>query len=153
MGRGSRKRVDTVRRARALLALSEGQSFAQDAAQAGCKEADSVGKLVKRFHRTGLAALLIATGRGRKATYSSQQRQQILEKLRSVPDREQDQSATWSLSLLQRALRRGDLAQIGASTIRRILHEAGYVFGRSPTWCQPGTALAVRNAGLGTVHG
>ncbi len=150
--KASSERVDTVRRARALLALSEGQSFTQAAAQAGFKEADSVGKLVQRFHRTGLAALLIATGRGRKATYSSQQRQQILEKLRSVPDREQDQSATWSLSLLQRALRRGDLAQIGASTIRRILHEAGYVFGRSRTWCQTGTAVRVRKAGVVTVH-
>src|SRR5258708_11358064 len=60
--KASSERVDTVRRARALLALSEGQSFTQAAAQAGFKKADSVGKLVQRFHRTYLAALLIPTG-------------------------------------------------------------------------------------------
>jgi transposase len=150
--KASSERVDTVRRARALLALTDGQSFTQAAAQAGFKEVDSVCKLVRRFHRTGLAALCIAAGRGRKATYTSQERQQILEKLRSAPDREQDQSATWSLALLERALRRGGLPAIGASTIRRVLHEAGYVFGRSRTWCRTGTAVRVRKAGVVTVH-
>ena len=150
--KASSERVDTVRRARALLALTDGQSFTQAAAQAGFKEADSVSKLVRRFHRTGLAALCIAAGRGRKATYTSPQRQCILEELRCEPDRERDQSATWSLSLLQRALRRGGLPAIGASTIRRVLHEAGYVFGRSRTWCKTGTAVRVRTAGVVTVH-
>jgi transposase len=120
--KASSERVDTVRRARAVLALADGQSFTQAAAQAGFKEADSLCTLVRRFHRTGLAALCIAAGRGRKATYTSQQRQGILEELRREPDREGDQSATWSLSLLQRALRRGGLPAIGASTIRRVLH-------------------------------
>ncbi len=150
--KASSERVDTVRRARALLALTDGQSFTQAALQAGFKEADSVCKLVRRFHRTGLAALFIAAGRGRKATYSSQERQQIVEELRSAPDREQDQSATWSLRLLQRALRRDLLPRIGASTIRRVLHQAGYVFGRSRTWCRTGTAVRVRKAGVVTVH-
>lgn len=53
--------------------------------------------------------------------------------------------------LLQRTLRRL-LPRIGASTIRRILHEAGYVFGRSRTWCRTGTALRVRKTGVVTVH-
>lgn len=66
--KASSERVDAVRRAKALLALTDGQSFTQAAAQAGFKEADSVRNLVRRFHRTGLAALLIAAGRGRKAT-------------------------------------------------------------------------------------
>ena len=150
--KASSERVDTVRRAKALVALTDGQSFTQAAAQAGFKEADSVCKLVRRFHRTGLAALFIAAGRGRKATYSSEERQQILEELRSAPDREQDQSASWSLALLERALRRSGLPAIGASTIRRVLHEAGYCFGRSRTWCQTGTAVRVRKAGVVTVH-
>ena len=150
--KASSERVDTVRRAKALLALTDGQSFTQAAAQAGFKEADSVSKLVRRFHRTGLAALCIAAGRGRKATYTSPQRQCILEELGREPDRERDQSATWSLNLLERALRRGGLPAIGASTIRRILHEAGYVFGRSRTWCRTSTAVRVRKAGVVTVH-
>lgn len=150
--KASSERIDTVRRAKALLALTNGASFTQAAAQAGYKEADSVCKLVRRFHRRGLVALCIAAGRGRKATYTSQARQQILEELRRTPDREQHQSATWSLHLLQRALRRGGLPAIGASTIRRVLHQTGYVFGRSRTWCRTGTAVRVRKAGVVTVH-
>ena len=53
--------------------------------------------------------------------------------------------------MLQRTLRRL-LPHIGASTIRRLLHEAGYVFGRSRTWCRTGTALRVRKTGVVTVH-
>ncbi len=53
--------------------------------------------------------------------------------------------------MLQRTLRRS-LPRIGASTIRRALHQAGYVFGRSRTWCRTGTALRVRKAGVVTVH-
>lgn len=150
--KASSERIDTVRRAKALLALTNGASFTQAAAQAGYKEADSVCKLVRRFHRRGLVALCIAAGRGRKATYTSQARQQILEELRRHPDREQHQSATWSLHLLQRALRRGGLPAIGASTIRRVLHQTGDVFGRSRTWCRTGTAVRVRKAGVVTVH-
>jgi len=55
--KASSERVDTVRRAKALLALTDAQSFTQAAAQAGFKEADSVCKLVRRFHRTGLVLL------------------------------------------------------------------------------------------------
>lgn len=150
--KASSQRVDSVRRAKALSALAQGQSFTQAAMLAGFKETESVSKLVRRFHRRGLAALFIAAGRGRKAVYTSQEREQILEKVRSVPNREQDQSATWSLALLERALRRDGLVHIGASTLRRVLYQAGYVFGRSRTWCQTGTALRVRKAGVVTVH-
>jgi transposase len=149
--KASSERVDRVRRAKAVLAVNAGEPFTAAAALSGFKSADSVSQLVQRFNQQGLTALSIAAGRGRKATYSSQERQHILETLRSVPNREQDQSATWSLRLLQRTLRRL-LPHIGASTIRRLLHEAGYVFGRSRTWCRTGTALRVRKTGVVTVH-
>lgn len=134
-----------MRRAKALLAVNAGEPFTVAAVLSGFKSADSVSQLVERFHQQGLAALFIAAGRGRKATSTSPQRQCILEKLRSAPNREQDQSATWSLRLLQRALRRDLLPRIGASTIRRVLHQAGDVFGRSRTWCRTGTAVRVRH--------
>ncbi len=150
--KASSERVDTVRRAKAVLAVHAGEPFTVAAQSSGFKSADSVSQLVERFNQQGLAALTIAAGRGRKPTYTSAQRQHILEHLRSTPKREQDQSATWSLRLLQRALRRHLLPRIGASTIRRILHKAGYVFGRSRTWCRTGTAVRVRKAGVVTVH-
>lgn len=152
LAKAGSERVDTVRRAKALLAVHAGEPFTVAAALSGFKSADSVSQLVERFNQQGLAALSIAAGRGRKPTYTSSQRQQILERLRSTPNREQDQSATWSLRLLQRALRRDLLPRIGASTIRRVLHQAGYVFGRSRTWCRTGTAVRVRKAGVVTVH-
>ena len=95
----SQQRVDTVRRAKAVLAVSAGEPFTVAAALSGFKSADSVSQLVERFNQQGLAALSIAAGRGRKPTYTSSQRQQILEQLRSTPNREQDQSATWSLRI------------------------------------------------------
>src|SRR5437588_5395707 len=150
--KASSERVDTVRRAKAVLAVHAGEPFTVAAALSGFKSADSVSQLVERFNQQGLGALTIAAGRGRKPTYTSSQRQHILEHLRSTPNREQDQSATWSLRLLQRALRRRLLPRIGASTIRRVLHKAGYVFGRSRTWCRTGTAVRVRKAGVVTVH-
>ena len=150
--KASSERVDTVRRAKAVLAVHAGEPFTVAAQSSGFQSADSVSQLVERFNQQGLAALTIAAGRGRKPTYTSAQRQHILEQLRSTPNREQDQSATWSLRLLQRALRRHLLPHIGASTIRRVLHKAGYVFGRSRTWCRTGTAVRVRKAGVVTVH-
>jgi len=83
-----------VRRAKAVLAVNAGEPFTVAAALSGFKSADSVSQLVERFNQQGLAALSIAAGRGRKPTYTSSQRQQILERLRSPPNREQDQSAT-----------------------------------------------------------
>ncbi len=59
-----------------------------------------------------------------------------------------DQTATWSLKLLQRALRRAGLASIGATTIGRILHEEGYSLQRDRTWCQTGIAYRVRKDGV-----
>jgi transposase len=150
--KASSERVDTVRRAKAVLAVNAGEPFTVAAGLSGFKSADSVSQLVQRFNQQGLAALAIAVGRGRKPTYTSEERQHILEHLRRAPNREQDQSATWSLRLLQRALRRDLLPRIGASTIRRVLHQAGYVFGRSRTWCRTGTAVRVRKAGVVTVH-
>ena len=114
--KASSERVDTIRRAKAVLAVDAEEPFTA-AALSGFKSADSVSQLFQGFNQQGLAALSIAAGRGRKATYTSQERQHILETLWSVPNREQDQSATWSLRLLQRTLRRL-LPRIGASTIR-----------------------------------
>ncbi|HEY6409297.1 MAG TPA: helix-turn-helix domain-containing protein [Ktedonobacteraceae bacterium] len=152
IAKASSERVDTVRRAKALLAVSQGAPFARAARQSGFKSADSVSQVVQRFNQQGLDALFITAGRGRKPTYTSQERQRILEELHREPDREKDQSATWSLKLLERALRKATLPTIGASTIRRVFHAAGFAFGRSRTWCQTGTALRVRKAGVVRVH-
>ena len=67
--------------------------------------------------------------------------------MQRVPDREEDGTATWSLSTLERALRKEALPQVGATTIRQVLHEAGFAFGKTRTWCPTGTAIRKRKAG------
>ncbi|HEU5383999.1 MAG TPA: helix-turn-helix domain-containing protein, partial [Ktedonobacteraceae bacterium] len=62
-------------------------------------------------------------GRGRKPTYTSEQRARILQEVQRTPDRKADQTATWSLMLLRDTLRKTGLPQIAAETIREIYRE------------------------------
>jgi hypothetical protein len=55
------------------------------------------------------------------------------------------------LSTLQRALRRVGLPQVGATTIRRVLRDAGSSYQKTRTWCPTGTAERKRRAGVVTV--
>jgi transposase len=146
------ERVDAVQRARALLAVKAGQSYTQAARAAEYKSGDSVSQLVERFNQQGLAALHIAGGRGRKVQYSATQREGILAELQRVPERTHDGTATWSLKMLERALRQEALPRVSASTIRAVLHEAGYRFGKTRTWCPTGTAVRTRASGPVTVQ-
>ena len=145
------ERVDVVRRATSLLAVAAGQSRSEAGRQAGVSR-QAVGKRVKRFNARGLVALEIAPGRGRKVTYTSAERARMLAEVQRVPDRKEDGTATWSLSTLERALRKETLPQVGATTIRRVLHAVGSAFGKTRTWCPTGTAIRVRKAGTVTVQ-
>ena len=152
IAKATSERVDVVRRARALLAVAAAQTWTQAAQAAGFKRRASVSQLVDRFNQRGLAALLIAPGRGRKRTYGSPERTRILAEAQRAPDRRQDATGTWSLATLEQALRKSGLPRVGATTIRRVLHEARYSSQRTRTWCPTGTAVRVRKAGIVTVH-
>ncbi len=147
VAKASSQRVDTVKRAKALLAVAAGESFTQAGLLAGLSR-DGVSQLVERFNQRGIAVLVIAPGRGRKPTYGAEARTQVVQEVRRQPDRQSDQSATWSLKLLQRAVRRAGLPAIGSTTIGRILHEEGYSLQRDRTWCDTGTAYRVRKDGV-----
>lgn len=147
----SSARVDRVRRARALLAVAEGRPFAQAARQVGFHSGSTVAGLVQRFNRQGLAALRIAPGRGRRPTYDPAARAQIVAVAQRPPDRRVDGTATWSLNTLQRRLRRESFPRIGATTIRRVLGDAGSSFQKTRTWCPTGTAQRKRKSGVVTV--
>lgn len=146
------ERVDVVKRAKAVLAVKAGKAYTQAAKEAGLKSGDSVSQLVGRFNQKGLTALLIAPGRGRKPTYTSKQRARIVAEVQREPERKADQTATWSLMLLRQALRKTELPHVAKETIRVTLHEAGYAFGKTRTWCPTGTALRKRKAGIVTVQ-
>ena len=53
---------------------------------------------------------------------------------------------------LRRALRKSALPRIGAETIRQVLHDSGYSFQRTRTWCRTGYALRKRKSGTVTVY-
>lgn len=145
------ERVDQVRRASALLAVAQGQGFAAAARQTGLHSPSTVAGLVSRFNVRGLGALRIGPGRGRKATYDAAARARIVATAQRAPDRKTDGTATWSLTTLERTLRREALPAVGATTIRRVLHDAGSSFQRTRTWCPTGTAQRKRKSGTVTV--
>jgi transposase len=151
VARASSERVDTVKRAKALLVVAEGKTFTQAGSLSGLSR-EGVSQLVERFNQQGLAVLVIASGRGRKATYDAETRERVVREVQRQPDRVNDQTATWSLKLLERALRKETLPTIGATTIGRILHEEGYSVQQDRTWCYTGTALRVRKKGIYRVH-
>ena len=150
--KASSERVDVVKRAKAILAVRAGKPYTEAAQEAGYKSGDSVSQLVERFNQHGLAALLIAPGRGRKETYTPLERERIVQEFLRAPDRQDDATASWSLLTLRGALRKEALPQVGASTIREVVQEAGYRFGKTRTWCPTGTAIRVRKAGTVTVQ-
>ena len=152
LAKATNERVDTVRRAQALLAVESGQSLAQAARAAGFRSGEAVSQLIERFNERGVQTLSIAAGRGRKATYDSEARTRVLQELQREPDRKDDTTATWSLKTLEKALRKDDLPSIGATTIGRVLHEAGYSVQQSRTWCPTGSAQRKRKAGVVTVQ-
>ncbi len=148
MSKAGSERQDRARRATALLAVAAGGSFRQAARLAGFRSGTAVAGLVGRFNKEGLAALDIASGRGRRATYAPAARARIVATAQRDPDRKRDGTATWSLSTLQRTLRREALPHIGATTIRRVLRDAGSSYQQSRTWCPTGTAVRKRTSGL-----
>jgi transposase len=145
------ERMDRVRRASALLAVARGENFATAARAAGLRSATAVANLVSRFHRHGLAALQIRAGRGRKPAYDAAARSVIVATAQQPPERREDGTATWSLSTLQRVLRKNTYPRIGATTIRRVLEEAGSSYQRTRSWCPTGTAQRKRKGGVVTV--
>jgi len=112
-------------------ARSRKQTFAAAAEAAGYRSAGAVTYLVRRFNREGLAALEIAAGRGRRPTYDAAARARIVATAQRRPDRKVDGTATWSLSTLERTVRREGLPRVGATTIRRVLHDAGSSYQRN----------------------
>jgi hypothetical protein len=51
------------------------------------------------------------------------------------------------LMLLRQALHKKGLPHIAKETVRLVLQEAGYQFGKTRTWCLTGTAVRKRKAG------
>ena len=153
VARSGAERADRVGRAKALLAVADGATFAAAARAAGRRSGDGVAKLVARVNTDGLAALTSRPGGRPPLQYGPAQAVRILREARRPPDRATDGTATWSLTTLQRALRRAPdgLPVVSTFTIRRVLHAAGLSWQEHRTWCETGVVQRTRKAGIVTV--
>jgi transposase len=140
ISRSASEPASNVARTKALLAVADGKNYTEAAHTAGGRAGDAVAQLVARFNREGLAAIAPRHGGGAQPLYGSAARERILREARRKPDREPDGTATWSLTTLQRALRRADdgLPHVSTYTIFKVLHEAGFSWQPSQTWCETG---------------
>jgi hypothetical protein len=90
----------------------------------------------------------IAPGRGPRLTYDATTRAQVVALAQRPPDRKRDGTATWSLSTLERAVRREIFPAPTSRTIAQILRDAGSSYQKTRTWCPTGTAGRKREAGV-----
>lgn len=141
--------ADRVARAKALLAVADGATFVGAARAVGRRSGDAVAHLVERFNAEGTAALDPRHGGGPPVRYGPAERERILREFRRPPERRADGTATWSLSTLRRALRRGadPLPTVSTATILHVLWEAGYAWQADRTWCDTGRARRKRRDG------
>lgn len=143
-----------VERAKALLAVADGQSYTAAAVIAGRRSGDGVAHLVSRFNQAGVAALETQHGGGPAPLYTAAVRERILREVQRVPDLDQDGTGIWSLKTLQRALRRAPdgLPRVSTYTIWCVLRDTGWSWQASRSWCSTGTVLRRRQGELVTVH-
>jgi transposase len=148
VARSRTEAAEVVGRARSLLAVAAGAGFAAGARAGGRKSGYGVGKVVARFNRDGLNALQTRPSHGHRVTYNTEQRAFVLEEFRRPPDRDTDGTGTWSLTTLQRAVRkRPGLGRISRDTISGMLHAAGLTWQRDRTWCETGVSVRTSTHG------
>jgi transposase len=154
LGRATSAPAGVVARARALVAVAEGCSYTEAARRVGRRSGDAIGALVARVNREGPAAVEPRHGGGARVKYGAAERERILAEVHRTPDRERDQTATWSLTTLQRALRSAEegLPEVSTYTIWCVLHEADLSWQRDRSWCHTGLAKRRRKAGEVEVH-
>jgi transposase len=129
-----------VARARALLSVTNGATYTEAARLVGRCCGDVVAQWVARFNTEGLAALQPGHGGGPSVIYGVAERERILAEARRMPDRERDGTATWSLTMLRRALREAEdgLPHVSTYTIWLVLQEAGWSWQKDVSWCETG---------------
>lgn len=83
-------------------------------------------------------------GGGQPKPYTPAEQERILREVRRKPVRDQDGTATWSLTTLQRVLRRPDgLPRVSTCTIWCVLNEAGFTRTKEQNWCETGTVTVI----------
>ncbi|MCC6177274.1 MAG: helix-turn-helix domain-containing protein [Chloroflexi bacterium] len=136
VARARNQRADRVARARALLAVDAGATFAEAARRLDRRSGDAVAHLIARFNAEGVGALSPRHGGGPPVRYRTAERERILREFGRPPDPEKDGTSVWSLGSLRRALRIAPdgLPMVSTSTILRVLKDAGYSWRADGGW-------------------
>lgn len=142
--------ADQIARATLILAIAEGYSFSEAAQKAHRRSRQAVARLVCRYNKEGLSAIYGHHGGGPALQYGPKEQARILNEFVRLPDRERDGTATWSLSTLQRALRRAPdgLPHVSTYVVFQTLHRAGYTCQQDRTWCPTGVVERKRKDGI-----
>lgn len=145
--------ADRIARAKEILAVADGIEFTGAAHLAGHSARQCVSALVARFNQEGMRAVQGHHGGGPAIQYGPEEQARILQEFTRTPDREKDQTAIWSLTTLQRALRHAPdgLPHVSPYVIFQVLHQAGYTWQDNRTWCNTGTVERKRKDGIVTV--
>lgn len=114
----------TVDRAKIILLRDRGKRPCEIARELDC-EADTIALWVKRFNDKGVSGLEDEPGRGRRATYSEEQRGQMMAVARSNPQQLGQPYGYWSLRRLAQYLRESYDLKVSKSHLERILEEEG----------------------------
>ena len=147
LARSQAEPATRVARAKELIAVAEGCSYAQAARAAGRKSNDAVSRLVNRFNHEGLRALDLHHGGGHPVQYDHEKQAEIIERFRVAPDRKVDGTCKWSLTTLQARLRKDGLKQVSTFTVWKALHEAGLSWQKNRTWMETGKTIRMRKDG------
>lgn len=152
LGRASMAPAAWVERAKAIIWVQLGGSYAETGRKIGRTHGDGVSALVKRFNEEGITAIIPRHGGGTQK-YSAADRARILAEVSRCPTPEADGTNSGSLTTLQNALRHAPdgLPEVSTETIGRVLHEAGYSWQTDRTWCQTGEVQRKRKNGTVTV--
>ena len=145
VSRASSERRIRHQRAVALLAVAQGNSLSAAARLVGWKRPDPVTKVTRRFNKMGLGALDDWPRPGPRRTYGPAAQARMLQEARRTPERKEDATRIWSLTLLQRALRAAPdgLPKVSPFPLLPTLHEAGYTWQKHRTWCHTGRTRAI----------
>jgi hypothetical protein len=133
-----------------VLAVAQGNDYQQAARRAGRRSGEAVADLVARFNHEGLPALTPRHGGGRSRVYDEAAEERIRKEFARTPSVEQDGTATWSLSTLQKTLRQAPdgLPEVSTFTLWRVLKADGQSHQNNRTWCDTGTVLRKRKDGI-----
>ncbi|KTC69022.1 hypothetical protein Lbir_2216 [Legionella birminghamensis] len=126
--RNSRTGKNTAERAHYVLLSSEGKSINKISEQMA-RNPHTVRCWIKRYLRYGISGLRDKSSRGRPNQLREEVRKQLNQLLEESPKKYGYQQSGWQINLLLDQLKK-TIDSVSATTVKRALHEHGWVYKR-----------------------